>query len=138
MMGYDTVLFTGDSDSSMIAIAREEGRIILTRDTQVMNRRVITTGRIKAILIKSAEPERQLRQVIASLNLDCQFRPFTICLVCNHLLEERSREEMQDRVPLYVFRTQSYYMECPNCHRIYWRGTHWQRMTRKLGNLCPS
>jgi uncharacterized protein with PIN domain len=23
-------------------------------------------------------------------------------------------------------------MECPSCHRIYWRGTHWRAMTDKL------
>jgi uncharacterized protein with PIN domain len=26
-------------------------------------------------------------------------------------------------------------MECPACHRIYWRGTHWQAMTQKLREL---
>jgi uncharacterized protein with PIN domain len=23
-------------------------------------------------------------------------------------------------------------MECPSCHRIYWRGTHWLAMNRRL------
>ncbi|MFC1952037.1 Mut7-C RNAse domain-containing protein [Chloroflexota bacterium] len=38
----------------------------------------------------------------------------------------------EERVPPYVFQTQSQYMECPACHRIYWRGTRWQAMTEKL------
>ena len=132
MMGYDTAFFNGSDDSSMIRIALNQDRVILTRDSQIMKRGVITTGRLKAILIDSAEPERQMRQVIETLNLDCQFRPFTLCLECNQPLEERSNQEVQDRVPPYVFQTQSHYMECPACHRIYWKGTHWQAMTQKL------
>ena len=132
MMGYDTLFFNGSNDSGMVATALNEGRVILTRDTQIMKRRVVTSGQLKAILIQSDEPERQMQQTINTLNLDCQFRPFAICLECNQPLLERSKQQIKDLVPLYVFQTQSQYMECPACHRIYWRGTHWQAMIRKL------
>ncbi len=131
-MGYDSLFFDGIDDSRMIAIALAEGRVILTRDTQIMERRVITSGRLKAVLLKSDKLEQQIRQVVDALNLDYMFRPFTICLECNQPLLERSKEQVKDLVPPYVFQTQSQYMECPSCHRIYWRGTHWQAMTRKL------
>ena len=134
-MGYDTLFFEGSNDSQMVATALAENRVILTRDTQIMRRRVITKGQLKAILIQSDEPERQMRQVMDTLKLDCQFQPFSICLECNQPLVERSREQVKDLVPPYVFQTQSQYMECPACHRIYWRGTHWQAMTRKLEYL---
>ena len=132
IMGYDTLFFDGSDDSRMIATALAEGRVILTRDTQIMRRRVVTNGQLKTILVKSDEPEQQMHQVIDTLNLDCQFRPFTICLECNQPLLERSKEQVEDLVPPYVFKTQSQYMECPSCHRIYWKGTHWQAMTKKL------
>jgi len=132
IMGYDTLFFGGSSDSGMIAIALNEDRVILTRDTQIMKRRVVTSGQLKAILITSDEPELQMRQVIDTLNLNCQFRPFSLCLECNQPLVERSKEQVKDLVPPYVFQTQSQYVECPACHRIYWRGTHWQAMTKKL------
>ena len=131
MMGYDTLFFNGTNDSHMIATALAEGRVILTKDTQIMKRRVVTSGQLKAILIKGDEPDQQMHQVIDTLNLDCQFRPFAICLECNHPLLERSKQEVKDLVPPYVFQNQSQYMECPACHRIYWRGTHWQAMTKK-------
>ena len=132
MMGYDTLFFNGDDDSRMIATALAEGRVILTRDTRIMERRLVTTGRLKAILIGYETPELQIKQVIETLNLDIHFRPFSICLECNQPLAERSREQVRERVPPYVYQTQEQYMECPVCHRIYWRGTHWQAMTRKL------
>ncbi len=135
MMGYDTAFFSGGDDVYMISRALHEGRVILTRDTHIMERGIISSGRLKAILIESDEPERQIKQVVDALHLDYQSRPFTLCLECNEPLVPRRREEVRDRVPPYVFHTREQYMECPKCHRIYWRGTHWQRMNRKLETL---
>jgi len=132
IMGYNARFFEGSTDSQMIAIALAENRVILTRDTQIMRRRLVTSGQLKAILIQSDEPERQMRQVMDTLKLDCQFQPFSICLECNQPLAERSREQVKDLVPPYVFQIKNQYMECPACHRIYWRGTHWQAMTKNL------
>ena len=138
MMGYNAVFFDGSDDAYLVAKALTEDRVILTRDTQIMKRGVITSGRLKAILINSDEPESQIRQVIDTLHLDFMSRPFTRCLECNQPLVERSKDEVKDRVPPYVFQTQSQYMECTTCHRIYWRGTHWQAMTKKLKKLTQS
>ena len=135
IMGYDSVFFADIDDSRMVARALAEDRVILTRDTEIMKRRVVTIGRLKAILLTSEESEEQLRKVIETLNLDCQFSPFTICLECNQPLVEKSKDEVKDRVPAHVFQTQNQYMECPTCQRIYWRGTHWEAMSRKLERL---
>ena len=132
IMGYDTLFFDGSDDSHMVTLALAEGRVILTRDTEIMKRRVINSGRLKAVLIDSEEPERQMRQLVDTLDLKYRFRPFTLCLECNQPLIERHREEVKDRVPPHVYKTQNQYMECPACHRIYWRGTHWEAMTRKM------
>ena len=135
MMGYDSLFFDGSDDSHMVAQALAEGRVILTRDTAIMKRRLITSGRLKAVLIDSEKPEQQMRQLMDTLDLNSQFSPFTLCLECNQPLVERRQEEVKERVPPYVYKTQRQYMECPACHRIYWRGTHWQAMTRKLEKL---
>jgi len=132
LMGYDTSFFNGTDDSQLVATALAEGRVILSRDTQIMERRVITSGKLKAILIQSDKPELQIRQVIDALELDSNFRPFTLCLECNQALEERNKDEVKELVPPYVFKTQSQFMQCPTCHRVYWRGTHWQSMTKRL------
>ena len=138
IMGYDTLFFNGSNDAHMIAIALAEDRVILTRDTQIMKRRVVIKGQLKAILIQSDEPELQMHQVIDTLGLDYHSRPFTICPECNQPLLERSKQQVKDLVPPYVFQTQSQYMECPTCHRIYWKGTHWEAMTKKLEKFTKS
>jgi uncharacterized protein with PIN domain len=135
MMGYDSLFFNGDDDSSMVKQALADGRVILTRDTGIMQRRAIRGGRLRAVLIESEEPEQQMRQLMIALDLKEQSRPFTLCLECNQPLESRSREDVAERVPPYVYRMQTQYMECPTCHRIYWRGTHWEAMVRKLEKM---
>ena len=132
LMGYDASFFDGSDDSELVAMAKAEGRVILSRDTHIMKRRLITGGQIRAVLIDSDRPERQVRQVIDTLGLDSRFRPFTICLECNQTLVERAKDELAGLVPPYVFKTQSQFRQCSNCKRFYWRGTHWRAMTKKL------
>ena len=138
MLGYDTEFFTGEDDWQMVITALKEGRIILTRDTGIMKLGVVDSGRVKAILINDDDQEKQIRQVNESLSLDFHDGLFTRCMECNHLLENRSLDEVKDRIPPYVFKTQDEYMECPACNRIYWKGTHWQAMIDKMRKLAGS
>lgn len=132
IMGYDTLLFAEEDDGKMVKLALAQNRVILTKDTQIMRRRLITSGRLKAVLIEDDDSKAQLQQVVETFNLDYQLRPFSVCLECNRNLLAKDKEEVRDLVPPHVFETQSLYMECPSCHRIYWRGTHWQAMNQEL------
>ena len=132
LMGYDARLFDGPDDNRMIRAALDEGRVLLTRDTQILKRWVVTSGRLQVIFILSENPRDQLRQVITSLGLDPKSHPFSRCLECNHPLEARDRDQVRCLVPPYVLETQSGFTQCPACHRVYWRGTHWESMSREL------
>jgi uncharacterized protein len=138
IIGLDTVFFTGENDTQLVNLALAENRIILTRDTHIMKRKIIIGGKVKAILIESDNVERQIIQVMKFLSLEKFIQPFTICLEDNHLLISRTRKEIKDRVPPYVWQTQKEYVECPFCHRIYWKGTHWEAMTRKLEEIITT
>ena len=135
MIGYDTKLFDHRDDKYLIHLALTENRIILTRDTQMMQRRIIAIGELKALLVTNDDPLRQIQQVVKELGLNFGFKPFSLCLECNRPLEKVSKENVKDRVPPYVYLTQTQYVECPNCHRVYWQGTHWQAMAKKLERL---
>lgn len=134
-MGYDTLFFNGSDDSLLIAVALAEDRMILTRDTGIVKRRLVASGKMIAVLLSSDKPALQMKQVIAALNLDIFYKPFSICLECNRILVKISRSLVRERVPPYVFKTQDQFMKCPTCHRYYWQGTHWQAMKRKLVGL---
>ncbi len=135
MMGYDAVLFGHDSDSRLIKMALTEGRIVLTRDTHILERGVITSGRLRALLISDDRPERQIRQVIEHFELVGDAHPFSRCLECNSPLVPVSKSDVAERVPPHVFQTQPEFVECRACHRVYWKGTHWQAMLRRLEGL---
>jgi uncharacterized protein with PIN domain len=135
LIGYDTLLFKQKDDARMIKTALGDDRVVLTKDTQFMKRRLVTNGELKAILIKQDGPKTQIQEVVKKLNLNYHFNPFSLCLECNQTLIPRCKEEVQGLVPPHVFETQTQYTECPTCHRIYWQGTHWQAMVKKLQDL---
>lgn len=136
IIGYNAILFRDKDDSDMIKIALQESRVILTKDTGILKRRLVTSGKLKTILIEGEDPELQIQQVVGKLGLDYHFNPFSICLECNETLLETNRDSVQEIVPPYVYKTHNYYMECPLCRRVYWRGTHWEVMRKKLDEFA--
>jgi len=121
IMGYDTLFFKNIDDSELVEMALAESRVLLTRDTNIMKRRVVANGEVQAILIADDRAINQLSQVIDTLNLETDSR-FSRCIECNQLLEERDKHNVKDLVPPYVFKTQHQYMQCPSCDKVYWRG----------------
>ena len=135
MMGYDTAFVHDIDDDRLIELALGEDRVLLTRDRQLEKRRVVTNGQLRMVLVQQDDPREQLRQVIESLNLSESCERFSRCLECNHELLPRKKEDVRDLVPPYVFRTQTLYVQCPECQRVYWRGTHWEKMSKELERL---
>jgi uncharacterized protein with PIN domain len=135
LMGYDTLLLKQKDDAQMIETALGENRVILTKDAQFMKRRLVTNGKIKTIHIKHDDPKLQVWEVVKVVKLDYHFKPFSLCLECNRALIARDKGQVKNLVPAHVFETQTQYTQCPACHRIYWPGTHWQAMVRKLHDL---
>jgi uncharacterized protein with PIN domain len=134
--GFDTVCAGGIDDNRLVRIALDEDRVLLTRDTHILERRVVTSGRLKVILIHDDQPRAQLGQVLATLELADELNPFSRCVECNASLRQIEKEQVQGMVPPYVYRTQAYYMQCPGCGRVYWRGTHWVRMKEDLERVA--
>ena len=134
MLGYDTLFDSELDDGELVAKGLRDGRVLITRDTQIMLRRVVANGELRAVHTPEDNPVGQMRRVIAKMKLDRE-REFTLCLECNEPLAPRRKDEVEDLVPPYVFKTQNQYFQCPGCERIYWRGTHWQHMREVLESL---
>ena len=69
------------------------------------------------------------------LGLDLDRETFTLCLVCNEPILQVQPEAVQDRIPPYVYETQRRFHECPKCSRVYWQGTHLNRMNSRLEKI---
>ena len=129
ILGYDTRYDPALDDHQLARLARAEDRVLLTRDHELARRRGL-----RSLLIASQTLDDQLLQVVTDLELDPD-RSFSRCPVCNEALERLEYDQARARVPAYVARTQRSFKVCPVCQRVYWRGTHWQRMDRRLARL---
>ena len=142
ILGYDTLFIPDADDDELLRVALREGRVILTRDSRLMERRVVNTGQLAALFIRDDDLRSQLRQVVQAFRLAGLDLPpartgglLSRCIRCNVPLVEVEKEAVAGRVPPYVYDTQAEFMECPSCQRIYWQGTHWANMRRDLAEL---
>jgi uncharacterized protein len=125
VMGYDTTYWRAGSDTALVHQARAEGRLILTRDRQLAGRRGV-----RALLVAAEALDQQIEEVRTALG--GQPEPFTRCLKCNGQLVELDRAAARALVPSYVWQTQAQFRRCPDCGRVYWKGTHWPSMWARL------
>ncbi len=129
LLGYDTVNLPMADDAGLARVARAEGRVLLTRDVELTRRRGI-----RSLLIGSDKVEEQLRQVFRESNLTVQ-NAFSRCARCNIPLDQADKATVHGDVPPYVFQSQERFLRCPQCKRVYWRGTHWARMLARIEDL---
>lgn len=135
ILGFDTLFLNPIEDGELVEIALREGRVVLTKDTHIAERRVATSGQVQVVIVEGDRVLDQLRFVADRLGLHEPFRMFSRCLECNVPLEPIERFQVRDRVPPYVYQTQERYVICPRCGRIYWPGTHWQRMRETANSI---
>ena len=133
-LGYDASYHARIGDAELVREAAAESRVLPTCDRDLTKRRVIQSGVGRAILIRDDEVTKQLRQVFGELRLELK-EALTRSIECNSELPSRAPSAVAERVPQHVRQTQSRYSECPDCGRIYWAGTHWQRMREVLAGL---
>ncbi len=133
VLGYDVSYHRRIADDHLIARARREGRVLLTRDTRLVRRRAVSRGGIEHILIESDDPGSQLIQIVKEHGL--RLRPshfLSRCLRCNEPTAPVEREAVRDLVPSYVFSTQETFSRCPACTRVYWKATHVDSILSRL------
>jgi uncharacterized protein len=119
-LGFDTVYVPGISDRSLIRIAREEARTILTRDTRLVQIKALGSH----LLISSNDPFQQLLETISGCGIT-KFRLLSRCVACNgNLGEVRDKSEVKDSVPEYVYLHYNLFRKCAECGKIYWEGSH--------------
>lgn len=130
ILGYDAEYFPGEDDD-LLRQARREGRVLLTRDTRLLRRRLLPPH----LFIESDHVMEQLRQVVVALRLDPTAPPARRCVCCNTVLEPRHKAEVLGLVPEFVLSHHQAFWACPACRRIYWAGTHRQRMEEAIKAL---
>ncbi len=128
LAGFDTLYRRDWVDSDLAAVSAASRRILLSRDQALLKRRIVTHG----YWVRSTDPAEQLAEVVRRFDLRRAARPFTRCTVCNGLMTTVSRAEVGDRVPPRSRQLYDDYRRCQDCGRVYWKGTHYERLRRML------
>lgn len=131
MAGFDTFFDQTMDDEPLAEKARQEERILLTKDRALLKRKAVIYGR----LIRNIMPADQLREVILLYGLQNETKPFSRCLCCNDVLRPAAKKDIVERLkPL----TKKYFDDfhiCPACERIYWPGSHRDKMRDYLQGI---
>jgi uncharacterized protein with PIN domain len=123
VLGVDVESASGTAaDRELVQLAAAEGRVLLTRDRRL----ALEHGAGEHLVVRSAAPLEQLREVVERFAIEVPSELFTRCLLCNLPLEPTDHPG----VPPPARR-------CPRCERVYWEGSHTRRMRAAIAGVLP-
>jgi len=128
ILGFDALYFSRAEDDDLLALARGEGRVLLSRDHALLGR----AKGLPTLLIETESWPDQVRQVLARFGLFDSVRPYSRCLECNVPLKTLSRAEAANLVVPFVLEHADTFALCPSCGRVYWPGTHFEAMKSQV------
>ena len=128
MLGFDTIYDQSLHDLEIADLASLERRVVLTRDRELLKRRDVLRG----AYVRALKPEKQLEETARRYPLTAHMKPFALCLHCNLPLQPAETEAVIAKVPERIRLRYRQFMHCPGCDRIYWEGSHWDRMRSVL------
>lgn len=120
MLGFDALYRKDAADPELARISADEQRILLTRDRGLLKHSAVTRG----YWLREQESRRQLVEVVLRFDLTRSLRAFTRCMVCNTILSPAA--------------TDTELGKCPGCGRLYWQGTHYDRMRQWIAELAAT
>jgi uncharacterized protein len=132
MLGFDAEYGRSLPDERLAGIAAAEHRILLTRDRGLLKRGSVTHG----YWVRETNSRRQLAEVAERLQLGGAMRPFTRCMACNGVLKAITKEEAESLVPGRAFERHNDFQLCKRCGRVFWKGSHYDRMAAWIKQLA--
>lgn len=128
VLGVDTSYTPGIDDGDLVRHARAEGRIVLSSDGKLFERRVFTAGELRGVRLPvGLKLLDQLEFVAVALHLE---PAFPRCSACNGELETVNRAAVADVVPARSLVWAKEFFRCRACGQVFWEGTHWRRIGR--------
>ncbi|MFG6157929.1 Mut7-C RNAse domain-containing protein [Halomonas sp. 1390] len=131
LLGFDCHYRRDIDDAELAAIAEREGRVVLTRDRPLLRRKRIRL----AHWVRHTDPWRQVEEVCDEFDLYPAFAPFTRCARCNGRLASVEKAAVIDRLEPLTRRYVETFLECEECGRLYWHGSHVARLEARVERL---
>jgi len=128
--GYEARWIPGIDDDELLQEAARGRAILVTTDSLLMERRVLRDGILRGIWVPpSLTMLEQLGAVLHELNLPVL--P-SRCMKCSGELQRVDKERMREQIPPKTYRWIDEYFVCQRCGKLFWHGTHWQRIRAQL------
>jgi len=131
MLGFDCLYRNDYEDDEIADISVAEKRIILTRDRGLLKRGKVTRG----YWVRSQIPEEQVEEILQRFDLYSQISPFNRCISCNGHLTPVAKTEILDQPEALTKRYYDEFYRCMECGRIFWKGSHYESMFRKIKKI---
>jgi uncharacterized protein with PIN domain len=135
MVGLDCLWKPDYSDEELINISNLEERYLLTRDRVLFQQ----ANPDFVYYVQAILPQEQFEEVIKNFKLGKWIRKgdrfLSRCLECNTLIESIQAGSVPESVPEAVKMRHEEFFFCPTCQRIYWKGSHFDRMKEWLNNI---
>ncbi|MFN3420410.1 MAG: DUF5615 family PIN-like protein [Armatimonadota bacterium] len=135
ILGYDVAYDPDAEDETLVARAVAEGRILLTKDRHLIERWRRKLRQHGYLLLTDDDWRKQLKETVTHFKLDIHNHRMTRCPDCNGLLEEVPKESVRYKVPFFVFTAHDRFARCSQCGKVYWAGSHYERMNAALDEL---
>jgi uncharacterized protein with PIN domain len=134
MLGLDTAYQNNYQKNELIKISIDEKRVILTKDKSLLKRNEVTHG----YWIRNNYPEKQILEVVERFHLKNEIKEFTRCLQCNTELKIQDKKDIEEKLPPKVREKQNEFYYCSFCKKIYWKGTHFEKMKADIKKILVS
>lgn len=131
MLGFDLLHTVPAPDEQLAATSSSEDRVLLTRDVGLLKRKEVRRG----YFVRATNPRTQLAEVVHRFSLLQSVAPFTRCIHCNTPLCPVEKALIVDRLPDRVAEVFDEFTQCPTCLRVYWKGSHYDRMQALIAHL---
>ena len=135
LLGFDSLYSSNIEDEELLKIAREENRVIVTKDTPLFEK--ARKGKISSILVSGEDEIKQICKINDEFNLGKLLVSGNTsrCPVCNGELNSIEKNNVITKVPKGVLETMDNFWICVKCQKIYWEGTHIKNLQRFTADL---
>jgi uncharacterized protein len=131
LLGFDTFYRNNLEDEEIIELSLLEQRIILTRDLPILKNGRVTHG----YFVRQTNPGKQIVEIVSRFDLKDQFKPFTLCLDCNGRIIKVDKPAIVNKLRENTRKSFQEFYQCSSCKKIYWKGSHYERMMKMVKGL---
>ena len=136
LFGFDTFYANSEiDDDELLDIAKNENRILITRDKQLIIR--AKKKNIQIIEIISIDLDEQLADILENVIID-EKMVLSRCSLCNTVLDEIKKDDVKNKISEKVFRNNDRFWYCSKCDKIYWMGSHYDKIQSKINEMKKS